>query len=92
MFIKDKMLILLDYLNFQVVEGDFFYKAILAETCFGSALKLPDGSVQPDRIFQIKFIAKLFQAMKNFMCACIFPVIADNRIFEKVVVLPDFSP
>ena len=40
--------ILLNHLDFQVIEVDFLHKRILAEACFGMAAEIVDIAVEPD--------------------------------------------
>ena len=41
--------------------------SILVKSRFGMTLKVRNGTVKPDGIFQVKFIADLFQASEDFM-------------------------
>ena len=59
---KLKWSVFFDNLNFQIIEFYLFYKTILVKSRFGMTLKVRNGTVKPDGIFQVKFIADLFQA------------------------------
>lgn len=85
-------LVLFDYLDFEVVEGDFFYKIVLIKTGFAVTFKFTDRGVQPDGFAQIKFIADFVKCVKNFVCPRIFPIILNDCVAQHVIIFPDFPP
>ena len=76
------LLIFFDNLNFQKVKFDFFDKTVLVETGFGMELKIPDGGIQPDRVWQIKRIADFFQSAKHFMRTGVCGFFTEYRIVD----------
>lgn len=90
---KEKdVLILLNYVYFQIVKRYFFYKIILMKTGSAVALKFGYGSVQPERFSQIKLQADLLEGVEYLMGARFLAVILDHGILYHSVVFPFLGP
>ena len=74
-------LILLDHMDFQMIKINSFHKVILGKAGLAVAFEFRYGSVKPDGLSQVKFIADIIQRLENLMSACITAVIADDSIF-----------
>ena len=57
--------VLLNHLDFQVIEVDFLHKRILAEACFGMAAEIVDIAVEPDWFAEVELHADLLQRVKT---------------------------
>lgn len=79
-----------DNVNFQVVEINFFHKAVLGKARLAIALKVPDVTIQPLGLSQIEFQADLGEGMENFVGTGILCFIADYRILQQMIVFPVF--
>ena len=73
--------ILLNHLDFQVIEVNFLDKRILAEACFGMAAEIIDIAVEPDWLSEVELHADLLQCVENLMSSGFFAVVADDGIF-----------
>lgn len=56
-----------DYLNFQKIEVHRFDKAVSGKTCLTVNLKLTYRGIQPDRFFQVKFVADFIQGLEDHL-------------------------
>ena len=70
--------VLLNHLDFQVIEVDFLHKRILAGACFGMAAEIVDIAVEPDWFAEGRTACRPPAATsKNLMGSGFFAVVAD---------------
>ena len=84
--------VLLNYLDFQVVEVYLFNKTVLIKSCFVVFFKIFNGGIKPDGIAKIHLVADFLQSFKNLMCSCIFSGVFHDSVPKKAVIFLDFSP
>ena len=54
-----RRLVLLNYMNFQIVKINAFHKAVGSKAGLGMTFELSDGQIQPDGLAQVELIAGL---------------------------------
>ena len=75
------MSVFFNYMNFQIIKGHVFDKAILVEPGFGMPFEFGDILVQPDRVAQVKLAADILQPLKYFPGSVkLLIAVADYRI------------
>lgn len=84
--------VLLNHVNFQIVKRYFFYKVILMKPGPAVAFKFGYGSVQPERLSQIKLQADLLQSVEDLMGARLLAAVFDHGILYHSVVFPFLGP
>lgn len=73
-------------LKFKIIKINDFNKIILRKPHFGKSLEIGYISIQPDGGRQVKFVADLFQASKDFFGPCGAGVVADNDAFQDMCI------
>ena len=83
-----KRVILLQYLDLQIIEIDGFHKIILMEPGLGMAFKFSDIRIQPDRRAQIKIHTEGIQGAEHLLRpAHLRIIIADRTVCQKPIFL-----
>ena len=78
---KKEKSVFFNYMDFQIIKGHVFDKAVLVEPGFGMLFEFGDILVQPDRVAQVKPAADIFQPLKYFPGSVkLLIVVADYRI------------
>lgn len=85
-------LIFFNYLNFQIVEVDVFYKVVLCKPYLAVAFKIRYGFVQPHRSPQVKLAAYFIQSMEDFVSPCVGAAVFDAGILQHVIVFKGPCP
>ena len=82
-------MILLQHLDLQVVEGDFFGEGILAEPASCMPLEIADRGIEPDRVLKVEFLADLVDGVEDLVRACFVTCILYGQI--SAIPSPRFS-